>query len=78
MSDPALAGYDFDRGFGGMPDDEEPKEPSRREKKRAEKRAQHEAEVDRILEKISLDGMGSLSASEKKLLSKDTAKRRGR
>jgi len=78
VADPALAGYDFDRGFAGMPGDEEPKEPSRREKKRAEKRAQHEAEVDRILEKISLDGMGSLSASEKKLLSKDTAKRRGR
>lgn len=78
MADPMMAGYDFDRGFDGMPTDSEPKEPGRREKKRAAKQAEHEAEVDRILEKISHDGIGSLTAGEKKLLSKDTAKKQGR
>jgi stage IV sporulation protein FB len=78
MGDPAMAGYDSDRGFAGMPDDPGPKEPGKRQKKQAERRAQHEAEIDRILEKISRDGMGSLTAKEKKLLSKDTAAKRGR
>ena len=79
VGDPALGGYDFDRGFAGMPEaNEEPRTPSRRERRRAQKQADYEKEFDRILDKISREGMGGLTAREKHVLSRDTARRRGR
>ena len=79
VGDPALGGYDFDRGFAGMPEaNEEPRTPSRRERRRAQKQADYEKEFDRILDKISREGMGGLTAREKRVLSRDTARRRGR
>jgi membrane associated rhomboid family serine protease len=43
----------------------------------AQKRAGDEAEIDRILAKVKDEGLMSLSAREKKLLAKDTERKRG-
>jgi stage IV sporulation protein FB len=71
-------GYDFDRGFAGMPgaEDEQPSAPSRAELKRRERAKAEQAEVDRILEKIARTGMGSLTSKEKKALGQATDRRR--
>lgn len=46
-------------------------------RKRAERDAKEQAEMDRILEKISREGMGSITRSERKLLDRMSKTRRG-
>ncbi len=50
--------------------------PSRSQRKRQEREQQEQAELDRILAKIASDGMGSLTAGEKKTLKRATERRR--
>jgi stage IV sporulation protein FB len=77
--DPALAQYDFDRGFQGFPSDDTPRESTRqaRARERREREAESEqAELDRILAKIARSGMGSLTRAEKRWLERATEQRR--
>ena len=80
QSDPALVGYDFDRGNAGMPgaaDESRPSSRSERAKERQRKKDQaDQAELDRILAKIATSGMSSLSKSEKRWLERATERRR--
>jgi stage IV sporulation protein FB len=73
-----LPGYDFDRGFAGMPGDEEdrPAGPTRADLKRREKAQAEQTEMDRILEKIARTGMASLSGKERRFLGQATERRR--
>lgn len=72
-----IPGYDFDRGFAGMPGAEEDAAgPSRAELKRLEREAAEQVEVDRILEKIARSGMASLTSKEKKALNRATERKR--
>ncbi len=74
-----VAGYDFSRGYAGMPEEaeeDEPRQPSRAEVRRAKKAAEAQAEMDRILDKIRVQGMGALTAGEKKFLTAETERRR--
>lgn len=77
---PSIAGYDFDRGFQGMPGAEEDTKTSQRraraEQKRREQEQDEQAELDRILAKIARSGMGSLTHSEKRWLELATERRR--
>lgn len=60
----------------GMGSFEEPEErESKAEAKRREREAKEQEELDCVLEKISRTGMDSLTAPEKRLLSKQTKKR---
>jgi stage IV sporulation protein FB len=78
--DPILGGYNFDRGYGGMPGAAEEERESERRARAREKRVQQEredqAELDRILAKIAQSGMASLSTSEKRWLERATERRR--
>lgn len=76
--DPALAGYDFSRGYGGLPADEEPVSAAakHREEKRRQKEAEEQAELDRILAKISAQGKESLTGRERRTLHRATERRR--
>jgi stage IV sporulation protein FB len=78
--DAILGGYNFDRGYRGMPGAAEDEKAAERRAKEAQKRRQQEqeeqAELDRILAKIARDGMGSLSAPEKRWLQRATERRR--
>ncbi len=81
VSDPALAGYDFERGFAGMPDpdaDEEEESPRAIRARDRQRRQDDEdqSELDRILAKIARSGMGSLSGAEKRWLERATERRR--
>jgi Zn-dependent protease len=75
-----LPGYDFDRGFAGMPGaDEERSASTRAERLRERQRKKNEAEqaeLDRILAKIATSGMGSLTKGEKRWLEQATERRR--
>lgn len=51
--------------------------PSRAEIRRQQREEREQAELDRILEKISRSGMDSLTASERRLLANQTKKQRG-
>jgi stage IV sporulation protein FB len=73
---PALAGYDFDRGYQGMPGDEDER-AEKAKQKRVKKEQADQVELDRILAKIAATGMGSLSKSEKKWLEGASERRRG-
>ncbi len=79
-SDPVLAGYNFDRGYGGMPGaDDEARRSARSDRDRERQRKKDEsdqAELDRILAKIASSGMGSLSKGEKRWLERATEQRR--
>ncbi len=75
-SHPALAGYDFDRGYQGMPGDEDEPRASKAREKRLKKEQDDQAELDRILAKIASTGMGSLSKSEKRWLEQASERRR--
>ena len=78
-TDPALAGYDFDRGYGGFPADDDTGKNDRRERKRERERQkaeQEQAELDRILAKIARSGMASLNKAEKRWLQRATEQRR--
>lgn len=74
-----IPGYNFDRGYQGMPGDE-PQRPSKRANKAWAKRVKEEqeltAEVDRILEKIRTEGMASLTRKEKGVLKGETERKR--
>jgi stage IV sporulation protein FB len=78
--DPILGGYNFDRGYRGMPgadDDDRAREKKAKEvAKRREQEQEEQAELDRILAKIAHSGMGSLTASEKRWLERATERRR--
>ena len=76
--DPALAGYDFSRGYGGLPPDDEPASAAaqRREEKRRQREAEEQAELDRILAKIGSSGLDSLTRGEQRRLKKATDDRR--
>jgi Zn-dependent protease len=50
--------------------------PSRRERRQREQELKRQAEVDRILQKIASEGMGSLSRREKALLRGETERKR--
>jgi stage IV sporulation protein FB len=73
---PALAGYDFDRGYQGMPDQDDDRRDKARQKQ-IKKEQDDQAELDRILAKIAKTGMGSLSKAETKWLARATERRRG-
>jgi len=73
--DPALEGYDFDRGYAGMPQDDD-EDADRRLAKRRQKEQDEQRELDRILAKIASTGMGSLSKSERRWLGRATERRR--
>jgi hypothetical protein len=81
VSDPSLAGYDFERGFAGMPDpdaddeEESPRAVRARDRQRRQD-DEDQAELDRILAKIARSGMGSLSSAEKRWLERATERRR--
>jgi len=65
-------------GFGGSVDgDDEAAGPSKKEMKRAEREREAAAELDRVLEKISREGRGSLTKKERRFLESQTAARRG-
>ncbi|MEX2219301.1 MAG: site-2 protease family protein [Phycisphaerales bacterium] len=77
--DPALEGYNFERGYAGMPAEEpEPaaERESRAQKRRRQQEAEEQAELDRILAKIARAGMASLTPSEKRWLERATERRR--
>ena len=80
QGDPSLAGYDFDRGYAGMPGvKEESGDSSRAQRRREQQRKKDEAEqaeLDRILAKIATSGMASLSKAEKRWLERATEQRR--
>ncbi len=69
-----LTGYIPTDGMAGLATgragygDGEPGGESRAARKRTERKAKEQAEMDRILDKISKDGMGSISRTERKLL----------
>jgi Zn-dependent protease len=77
---PSIAGYDFDRGYRGMPGaDDEDRARERRAREASKRRDQEEeeqAELDRILAKIARTGMASLTTSEKRWLERATERRR--
>jgi Zn-dependent protease len=78
--DPILGGYNFDRGYRGMPgaeDDDRARERKvKADTKRREQELEEQAELDRILAKIAHSGMGSLTTSEKRWLERATERRR--
>jgi stage IV sporulation protein FB len=77
------AELNYSSGLGGGPmlqpgqATDEPKDagPSKSELKRLERERAHTAEIDRILAKISDEGMESLSKREKRLLADETKKK---
>jgi len=71
-----IPGYDFSRGYAGMPDVEDRKGPSKREQKRQERERAEQEELDRLLGKIAENGMQSLSRRERKWLDRMSAKKR--
>ena len=56
--------------------DEPPEPPSRAEERRRQRQAEEQAEVDRILAKISRQGLESLTRAERKALRRATERRR--
>jgi len=71
-----IPGYDFSRGYAGMPGDESPPGPSKRDLKRLERERAEQEELDRLLAKIAEEGMQSLTRKERKWLDRTSAKRR--
>jgi Zn-dependent protease len=73
-------GYDFSRGYAGLPRERPERGPSKAELKRREKARQQaeadRAELDRLLAKIASGGMDSLSGSEKKWLQRESERKR--
>jgi stage IV sporulation protein FB len=72
-----IAGYDFDRGYMGLPQDDDDR-PSRAAEKKQKKQEQEQAELDRILAKIAAQGMASLTRGEKRWLDRTSERRRAR
>lgn len=80
-------GYDFSKGYQAFDETAPARKPgyfARRRQARAEARRVREAddlrrqqeEVDRILAKIRRDGMGSLTAAERRILERETERQR--
>ncbi len=80
-------GYDFSQGYTSLEEPTQPKCPGWLARRRARKLAQQaererkqlqqrEREFDRILAKISKDGMESLTPQERRLLEEETQRRR--
>jgi hypothetical protein len=86
--EPWAGEYDFSRGYGGMPDEEAPRRKKsggwftgRREgswERKQEQLRREQEEVDRILAKVSREGLGSLSRKEKRTLQQATERQRER
>jgi len=84
-TEPWAAGYDFTRGYGGLPADQsaggrKPGFIQRRQQgrwaKRQEELRRQEQEVDRILAKVSREGLARLTRREKKILQQATEHQR--
>lgn len=86
--EPWARGYDFSKGYGGMPGDDAPA-PAKRVgwfgrrgkggwEKLQEEIRREQAEVDRILAKVSREGINSLSRKEKRTLQRATERQRER
>lgn len=71
-----LDGYDFSRGYQGMPDDEPVPSPGRAQRRKAHKRQLDQAELDRILDKIAKEGMGKLTKRERRFLERESTRRK--
>ena len=71
----ALEGYDFSRGYAGMPDDAA-RPAGRATQRRARKRQLDQAELDRILGKIAQVGMGKLTRRERRFLDRESTRRK--
>ncbi len=82
-------GYDFSRGYTSLEGREaEPErkpgfferrrleKAARKGQKEREEREQHEQQVERILRKVSVSGMGSLTARERRVLEQETERQR--
>lgn len=69
-------GYDFSRGYQGLPDEETPKREGRAARRRAQQAAKDQAELDRLLAKIAKEGMGKLTRREKRFLERESTKRK--
>jgi Zn-dependent protease len=84
--DNTLPGYDFSKGFKGMPNVHGKKyqnDPVASDKaydtalKAQERERQRQEQVDKILDKIRREGMASLSRKEKAMLRDETERRKG-
>ena len=73
---PALQGYDFGRGYQGMPDDADESSSERARQKQLKKAQEDQAELDRILAKIASTGMASLTKAEKRWLERTSEEKR--
>jgi len=80
-----IPGYDFSRGYRGMPAGGRDSGPSRAEQrkykealKRQQREQREQAEVDRILAKIAASGMDSLTRAERRTLARATENKRRR
>ncbi|MFG0252901.1 MAG: site-2 protease family protein [Phycisphaerales bacterium JB038] len=71
-----FAGYDFSQGYSGLEEDEETPADKRAEKAE-ERRAREAAELDRILAKVSTEGMERLTRKERRVLERATKRRQG-
>lgn len=72
----ALEGYDFSRGYAGMPDADADRRAYEKARKQQDRERKEREEVDRILAKIANEGMASLTRSERKTLEAETARKR--
>lgn len=84
--DPALQGYDFSKGYQGMPDAGPRKyqnNPATADRayeaalKAQQKERARQEQVDKVLDKIRREGMASLTRKEKALLREETERRKG-
>jgi stage IV sporulation protein FB len=71
----SIEGYDFSRGYAGMPDAHSPR-AGRAAERRRKREAKEAAELERILDKIKTSGMGRLSGREKRFLERESQRRR--
>ena len=71
-------GYDFSRGYAGMPQDKPERRPGKAAQRRARQREKDQAELDRLLDKIAREGMGKLTRKERRFLERESDKRRER
>ncbi len=76
VEDPAMAGYDFDRGWRGMPGADAEERDEKAEEKRRRREADEQARLDAILAKIAKTGMGSLTRRERSWLRTATERKR--
>jgi hypothetical protein len=68
-------GYDFSRGYQGMPD-AQPARAAKAAERRRKREQKEQAELERILDKIKTSGMGKLSRRERSFLERESKRRR--